>query len=149
MDSSEEWNFRLLLSSIFITFFVVLIILNFYLLYKTYFVKSDVQEGLSSANSSRLVAISHTLDTYIPTSISDEDNARIRNYIDHMKSTTHQLEVVSVDDSVFQNYVSTMQTDMSNCLATPLLTPNAKDILSQSFGLIGQALQNFSSKPSY
>lgn len=143
------WDFRLFISAIILTFIVILIFVFFYLVYQKHFSKKEIQEGLSSANSSRLVAISHTLDTYIPSSISDEDNARIRDHMNHMISQTNQLEVVPVDETLFKKYLSTMQTDMSNCLATPLLSSNTKDILTTSFSLIGQALQNFSSKPSY
>ena len=118
-----------------IYFFVtgfILVVLGIYLYTTDYFQMNNVKEGLSEANMSRLVAINYALEQ-ISNSISPDDYALVKKYIDNMSGLTYHLEnASSVDETSFKNYVGSMQENVNNSLKA-LQGKNAATLLKEKF----------------
>lgn len=152
MSQEFEWDFQTLVGAFVLSLVVLLIagviFLVYQFIYETYLNEKKVHEGLTDANSHRLMAVSYTLDTEIPTKMLDSDYAKIKPYILKMSDATNQMEVGNVDDTVFGEYKGLMLKNMSKCRDI-LSETNSGKFLESTFKLIQGAIENINSKPRY
>ena len=132
-------------------FFVVglfLVVMTFFLYFEKNKKKdSFVQEGLTTANMSRLAAISYALE-HLPSSIIVDDYAAIRDNVKAMIGLTNQLEVKnSLDANDFKTYVDAMKKNIDMCLDALQGTNSGLILKEQYFDLIMDSLKNKFKEP--
>jgi len=134
----EMWD--LLFQMYFVLVGLFLVIMTFVLYFRQEW--NVHQEGLSTANITRLAAITYALEQ-IPKTIPVDDYAAIRDNVQAMIGLTNQLEVTNpLNEKAFQKYRAEMQNNVDMCLKT-LQEKNASKVLKeQIFDLIMDSLNN-------